>query len=633
MKFENSVQPATSRRKIIQGALSTAAAAFTTNILAARGGSKGGGTGGGGTGGGGGGGVDPGDNPMNVSAPNCPNAIDGQIVPRWVDPLPLPSYLPPMSTGAVPAQFSSPVGDVLHGVAPEWSSHPSDWDAMPTQYYQVNMRPGRQQLLPSSMGLWTDFWGYAGRNADGSFRPASAPGPMFRFRTGQPALVRFANDLPEEMSVHMHGGHWPSHSDGHANFLVLPQAARDYYYPNVLPRVNGSADNGPFDVSEGTSSIWYHDHAVHLTAQHVARGLSGVAPCFDDLELGLITSGVLPGIRGVSDVGPEYRNPYDIPLVFQDRLFDPNGNVCYDGNDHNGYIGNIALVNAKAYPYLNVERRKYRFRCLVGSNSRVWRFRLSDNSSFLRIGKDTWLFPRPQETQCWIAGPATRADIVIDFAKYPVGTEIYLENILDQQDPRGPGEKLEDLNGTTVSGTPAFRHRLIKFVVGARDTRYPDATISTSSVLRPHVPIADSEIVARRHFKFERKNGAWAINGLFYDEALANVVPTLGTAEEWTLENGGGGWWHPIHIHLESHQQVADVRTGRPIPYHDSFKSDTTLLGPNSQIRVRMKFRTFKGPFVFHCHNVEHEDMDMMFQFDPRVTPTTSPQPIQQVFP
>ena len=127
---------------------------------------------------------------------------------------------------------------------------------------------------------------------------------------------------------------------------------------------------------------------------------------------------MLPGIRGVSDVGPEYRNPYDIPLVFQDRLFDPNGNVCYDGNDHNGYLGNIALVNAKAYPHLKVERRKYRFRCLVGSNSRIWRFRLSDNSSFLRIAKDTWLFPKPQQTQCWLAGPATRADIVIDFAKY-----------------------------------------------------------------------------------------------------------------------------------------------------------------------------------------------------------------------
>ncbi len=623
MSHPNDSSTSTSRRKIIKGAVSMAAAAFTTHIIAAKGKGGGGGTGDGGI---------TGDNPMNVSAPNCPNAIQGQTVPRWVDPLPLPSYLPPLSTGSLPAQYTSPVGDVLHGVAPEWANHPADWDQMPTQYYQVNIRPGRAQFLPSSMGLWTDFWGYAGRDADGTFRPASAPGPMFRFRVGQPALVRFTNDLPEEMSVHMHGGHWPAHSDGHPNFLVLPEATRDYYYPNVLPRVNGG-DSGAFDVSESTSTMWYHDHAIHLTAQHVARGCSGVAPCFDDLELGLITSGVLPGIRGVSDVGPEYRNPYDIPLVFQDRLFDPNGNVCYDGNDHNGYLGNIALVNAKAYPHLNVERRKYRFRCLVGSNSRIWRFRLSDNSSFLRIAKDSWLFPKPQQTQCWLAGPATRADIVIDFAKYPVGTELYLENILDQPDPRGPGEKLEDLNGTTVSGTPAFRHRLIKFVVGARDTRYPDASITTNSTLRPHVPIRDSEIVARRHFKFERKNGAWAINGLFYDEALANVVPTLGTAEEWTLQNGSGGWWHPIHMHLESHQQVADLRTGRPIPYHDSFKSDTTILGPNSEIKIRMKFRTFKGPFVFHCHNVEHEDLDMMFQFDPRVTPTPSPQPVQQFFP
>jgi FtsP/CotA-like multicopper oxidase with cupredoxin domain len=157
--------------------------------------------------------------------------------------------------------------------------------------------------------------------------------------------------------------------------------------------------------------------------------------------------------------------------------------------------------------------------------------------------------------------------------------------------------------------------------------------VNANTMLRPHVPIEAGEIVTRRHFRFERKNGAWAINGLFYDERTANATPTLNTAEEWTLQNGAGGWWHPIHIHLESHQQVADRRTRKPIPYHDKFKTDSTILGPNSQIVIRMKFRTFLGPFVFHCHNVEHEDMDMMFQFDPRAVPTQSPQPVQRFFP
>jgi FtsP/CotA-like multicopper oxidase with cupredoxin domain len=352
----------------------------------------------------------------------------------------------------------------------------------------------------------------------------------------------------------------------------------------------------------------------------------------DDLELGLISSGVLPGIRGVSDVGPEYRNPYDLPLVIRDDIFDSTGAIRYTTNELNGYLGNVARVNGQAYPFMRVERRKYRFRVLVASNARVWRFRLSDNSTFLRIGKDFSLFPRPQTTQCFLAGPATRADVVIDFSKYRVGQEIFLENILPQKDPRGPGDKLEDVNGTTVTGTPPFRHRVLRFVVGERDTRFPDASITATSTLRPYVPIAASEVVARRTFCFERKNGAWAINGQFWNQDLVNAIPQLGTTEEWTIKNGSGGWWHPIHMHLEGHQQVADVRTGRPIQYHDSFLSDTTMLGPNSEFRVRMRFRTFKGPFVFHCHTIEHEDMDMMFQFDPRNPMTASTLP-QQWFP
>ncbi|MFN7679831.1 MAG: multicopper oxidase domain-containing protein, partial [Planctomyces sp.] len=62
-------------------------------------------------------------------------------------------------------------------------------------------------------------------------------------------------------------------------------------------------------------------------------------------------------------------------------------------------------------------------------------------------------------------------------------------------------------------------------------------------------------------------------------------------------------------------------------------KSDLHILDGNSEVQLLMRFRTFKGPFVFHCHNVEHEDMRMMFTFDPRLTKTVSPQPIQASYP
>lgn len=571
------------------------------------------------------------DSPLIVDVSGIPGALLNQQVPRWVDPLGFAEWLPPMATGTLPAAYGSPVGDVFHGVAPEWFDHPADWDLLPVQYYGLHHRPGRASFLPSTMRLLTDFWGYAGRRADGTIMPTGLP-PTVRFRAGQSALFRVANDLPEEVSLHMHGGHSPAHADGHANFLVLPGKARDYYYPNLIPRVGGAA-SGPADVSHSPSTIWYHDHAHHLTATHVARGLGGgMALALDDLELGLIATGVLPGIRGVSDVGPEYRNPYDLPLVIRDDIFDATGALRYTSNAHNGYLGNVARVNGQAYPFLKVERRKYRLRVLVASNARVWRFRLSDNSSFLRIGKDAWLYPQPQETQCFLAGPATRADLIVDFSRYRPGQEIYLENILPQQDPRGPGGTLEAVNGTTVVGTPPFRHRVLKFVVAERDPRFPDASITANSALRPHVPITDAEIAARRTFLFERKNGAWAINGQFWNPDVVNAIPRLGSAEEWTIKNGAGGWWHPIHLHLEGHEQVSDVATGKPIPYHDRFKSDTTMLGGNAEFRIRVRFRTFKGPFVFHCHAIEHEDQDMMFQFDPRDPLTTSTAP-QQWFP
>lgn len=574
------------------------------------------------------------DSPLTVDLSAVVKPLLNEQVPRWVDPIIFPTWLPPMATGSLPQKFSSAVGDVYHGVAPEWFDHASDWDRFPVQYYEMQHMAGTYRFLPSTLRIpATNFWGYAGRLADGTLRPTALP-PFLRFRIGQPALVRLVNNLPEEMSLHMHGGHWPSHSDGHANFLVLPGQGRDYYYPNIVPRVHGGNEVGSaFDYSESVSTMWYHDHAAHLTAAHVARGCGGgMCLALDDLETDLIKTGVLPGIPGVSDVGPEYRNPYDLPLVIRDDIFDTSGQLQYVSSGHNGYLGNVVRVNGLAYPFMNVEARKYRFRVLTASNARVWRLRLSDNSSFLRIGKDAWMFPKPQQTQCFLGYPAMRADIVIDFSKYKPGTKIYLENILEQKDPRGPGGKLEGENGTVSSRAPAYRHRILEFRVGPRNTQFPDATINVNSSLRPNVPIAAEEVTARRTFNFERKNGAWAINGQFWDEKVANAIMKTDAVEEWTLKNGSGGWWHPIHIHLESHQQVADLQTKKPIPYHDSFKSDTTMLGPGSEIVIRLKLRTFKGPFVYHCHNVEHEDLDMMFQFDPRPVVTADRAP-QQWFP
>ena len=115
------------------------------------------------------------------------------------------------------------------------------------------------------------------------------------------------------------------------------------------------------------------------------------------------------------------------------------------------------------------------------------------------------MFPKPQQVQAFLGYPAMRADIVIDFSKYKPGTKIYLENILPQMDPRGPTSKLADENNPVVSGTPAYRHRVLEFRVGPRNPQFPDATINVNSSLRPNAPIAASEVTQAKSIRGDRE--------------------------------------------------------------------------------------------------------------------------------
>ena len=51
-----------------------------------------------------------------------------------------------------------------------------------------------------------------------------------------------------------------------------------------------------------------------------------------------------------------------------------------------------------------------------------------------------------------------------------------------------------------------------------------------------------------------------------------------------------------------------------PGPYDAGWK-DTIALKPAEQARIAVRFTDYAGRFVFHCHNLEHEDMAMMANF------------------
>lgn len=444
---------------------------------------------------------------------------------------------------------------------------PRDLKPVEPGLYEVRMRRAWTEIIP---GVPTEIWGY-----DGAY-----PGPTIRARANEPIVVRFHNDLEVETSVHYHSGHTFPDSDGHPEDLIEPGHHRDYRYPN--------ADPGG-DPGDRTTTGWYHDHALDITGPNVVMGLAGFFLTTDDVEEQLVADERIPGPA------------FDLPLAIQDRRFLETGEIFYNPLDHDGYLGDVYVVNGRAQPYVRVRRRKYRLRILNGCNARFLELRLSWGS-FLRFGYDGFLLPRAVRQDTIFTSSATRADVIVDFRNAP--DVVFLENVCDQEDGRGPGGD---------SARPRRLDRgvpLLKFVV-VGPTERDDATLQAGDEVRRQTPIDPGEIVTTRRFVFDRRQGAWQINDRFFDPGRDDARPRLGTAERWILENKSGGWWHPVHMHLEAHQvhRFNGRRVAAP------FNQDTTILGPNDVAEVFMRFRDYPGRFVFHCHNVEHEDVRMMGQF------------------
>ena len=496
-------------------------------------------------------------------------------------------------------------------------------------------------------------------------------------------VVRHENHLPKDhtgfgvprSTIHLHGGHHLARSDGFPDNLeklpdipdgwpcfiateppgfkpstteppcppshshppvskVLPDGRviterqiNDYYYPILDPGeldlIRGYSTT-PADPSERPSTQWYHDHLLDFTGPNAYRGQAGFVLCFDEVDNNDENADPVENPKALKL--PSGR--FDIPLALQDKRIavaadGQSSSFVFSSFDHDGFLGDKFCVNGKVQPYLNVERRKYRFRFLNGSNARIYRLFINDGFPFGKtypmdlIATEGGLLSRPlRGTISLLLAMAERLEVVFDFSAFPTGTELFLENRLPQSNGRKPDD------GLLPQGNQA--NQLLKFKV--IDLVDPDES-RVLEVLRPFEPIRQAEIdhAYRRRFKFERTDGAWAINGRFAGDLERPIAtPVRGQPEIWTLENSSGGWWHPIHIHSEFFRVLkrngrvpTDTARNPVVAERDGLaRRDTILLKGGDTVEVFLKFRDHLGPFVFHCHNMEHEDMAMMARFD-----------------
>jgi spore coat protein A, manganese oxidase len=384
--------------------------------------------------------------------------------------------------------------------------------------------------------------------------------------------VRHTNELPEPVSVHLHGGHTGPASDGHPSDLVAANGGtKDYVYPN----------------DQIAAPLWYHDHAQDLTGPHMWMGLAGMYIIGDAIEDALN----LPG-------GPLDGNntAFDVPLVISDRTFNRDGSFAYTLTDEailRGMLGDRILVNGVIQPFFNVPQRKMRFRIVNASNARIYDLRLSNGNPFIQIGSDGGLLAQPINRTSLRLAPAERADVVIDFNGM-LGQSVVLRNA-NRQIPldldRAPRDLMRFNVTTAASDSPAI-----------------------PGTLRTITPLANPTSFATLNLTRGTQSGrpVWFINGQLFDPAHVEVPITNGAISEWTFNNNSTQP-HPMHIHLVQFQ-IQSINGGAPGPGENGWK-DTVLVPPGGQAVVRAQFSGQPGTYVFHCHNIEHEDHSMMNQF------------------
>lgn len=449
-----------------------------------------------------------------------------------------------------------------------------------TDHYEIIQKVAQADILP---GLKTPIWGY-----NGIF-----PGPTVVSRSGRRTIVKHRNELPAPSVVHLHGGRTPPEFDGYPTDLILPVGARDESrWGGMATGMHGEIVSGErqyeYPLAQRAATLWYHDHRMDFTGATVWRGLAGFHIVHDDEEM---AAGLPSG-------------EFELPLMIVDRAFAADGSMHYPALDPSmvrpgvqeqwvsGVLGDAILVNGVLWPYQEVKAVRYRLRLLNASNARRYRLVLDPpppgGGGLVQVGTDGGLLDRPLTHDAIEFAPAERFDVVVDFGRYR------------------PGQTVNLINQFGAGGT----RQVMQFRVGDRvaDPSRVPAVLSRSADLTP------ASAVATRQFRFRTGSvgtmTGWLINGDPFDPHRFDAMPKLDDTEIWTLQSD---FHHPIHLHLV-HFKVLSRNRKAPGEFDAGWK-DTVDLRPNEEVQIISKFSGYRGRYVFHCHNLEHEDMAMMGNF------------------
>ena len=437
--------------------------------------------------------------------------------------------------------------------------------------------------------------------------------PILRIESGTRFTTSLDNALAEPTIIHWHGLHTPTTMDGHPVNTIAPGARYDY----------------DFTVRNRGGTYWYHTHAHMLTAKQAYNGLASFFLVEDDDQRKLVKT--LDLQLGVTD----------LPLVIQDKQFDAQGRLRYQPNAHEsmmGWLGDIILANLTPNAFQTVTPRTYRLRMLNGSNARIYRLAFIMGSKpldFTVIGTDGGLIERPETVTEAFLAPGERLDVLFDAGQAQPGQDIFLRSLaFDPMENEasaggmsgmgGMGNMMSSMGSSRLPLGLEFNVLKLSVKDGERVVAKLPVTLSQVSA----IPVAGFEAAAERKIELSMEHMRFLINGRTFrmDEIAFDVK--RGAVEIWRISNPNVGMPHPMHLHgfsfqvierLNSPPQLSGMaRFGKGRTVSDLGWKDTVLVWPGETVRIAIDFtHDFPGSqtYLFHCHNLEHEDAGMMINY------------------
>jgi suppressor of ftsI/bilirubin oxidase len=326
----------------------------------------------------------------------------------------------------------------------------------------------------------------------------------------------------------------------------------------------------------------------------VYKGLAGFFIVSDDAEQALD----LP------------RGEYDLPLCIQDAQFDSSNQLNYDLD--NLFFGDTTLVNGQANYNYSAATRVYRLRILNGSQSRILKLGFDDGTPLVLIGVDGGLLEAPKTYPFVMLAPGERIELWADFSNRNIGDVLTLQTQLYTVTQDFQQGQLQDIMTFTID-------------------RQEEELLTLPESLLPMGEIFDiNEVTGQKDWPvtFNVAEDKFNLNGGLFSMTYAgeNEQAPGDQLELVTVSNDSTvvSIAHPMHFHGRQFQIYSrtvgslgssDYDTVKDGLISDGWK-DTFVLMPHETVQFLVRWSRKPGLYVYHCHNLIHEDEGMMRNFN-----------------